>query len=65
MNNKMWRSVLMGTRYEAVLKRFRDEVLRSVATRRHTWRTGAVSGSVNLEKTGLLLVMTWNKWLVF
>ncbi|QDT94478.1 hypothetical protein Pan161_61740 [Gimesia algae] len=60
-----WRTVLMGTRYEAVLKRCRDEVLRSVATRRHTWRTGAVSGSEDLEKTGCIVVKIENNWRVF
>ncbi len=46
-----WRYGLTGDRCAAVLRRYRDETLRCVATRRHTSGTGAVSGSANLEKT--------------
>ena len=46
-----WRYGLTGDRCAAVLRRYRDETLRCVATRRHTSGTGAVSGSEDREKT--------------
>ena len=65
MNNIMWRYGLAGDRPVAMSGRFRDEALRCVATRRLPSRTGVVSGSANLEKTGCILVKSQNKWLVF
>ncbi len=61
----MWRYRLIPGRCLGEPERCRDDGVRSVATRRHTLRTCVVSGSANLEKTGLFLVKTWNKWLVF
>ena len=61
----MWRCLLIRTRYRTLPGRCRDDGVRSAATRRHTLRTCVVSGSANLEKTGLFLVKTANKWLVF
>ncbi len=65
MNNKMWRYMLMWARYGTLPGRCRDEVFRSVAIRRHTLRTGVVSGSANLEKTGSFAVKIKNNWPVF
>ena len=47
----VWRYGLTGNRCAAVLRRYRDETLRCVATRRLTSGTGAVSGSEDREKT--------------
>ena len=65
MNNKMWRWALIGGRCLAVLRWCRDESLRCGATRRITSRTGVISGSANLEKTGPFVVKNTNKWPVF
>ncbi|QDU12735.1 hypothetical protein CA11_05150 [Gimesia maris] len=65
MNRIGWRYESIRARYLAVLRWYRVERLRSAATRRHTSRTGVVSGSANLEKTGCFIVQTWNKWCVF
>ena len=65
MNRIGWRYLLTGGRWGAVLERCRGDGLRCAATRRHTSRTGVVSGSANLEKTGCFIVKTWNKWCVF
>ena len=61
----LWRYLLIWARCLMVPGRCRGDGLRSVATRRHTLRTGAVLQTDYLEKTGLFLVKTWNKWLVF
>tara|TARA_R100001132_G_scaffold27085_1_gene30717 strand:+ start:560 stop:982 length:423 start_codon:yes stop_codon:yes gene_type:complete len=60
-----WRYGLTGNRCAAVLRRYRDEALRCVATRRITSRTGAVSGSEDLEKTGSFVMKIKNRWPVF
>ncbi len=65
MNNKMWRYRLIPGRCSGIPERCRGEERRCAATRTRTLRTGVVAGSANLEKTGLFLVKTWNKWLVF
>ncbi|MDF1747058.1 MAG: hypothetical protein P1V19_25425, partial [Gimesia sp.] len=63
MNNKMWRYRLIPGRCSGIPERCRGEERRCAATRTRTLRTGVVAGSANLEKTGLFLVKTWNKWL--
>ena len=65
MNQKLWRYRLIPARCRALPGRYRDEVLRCAATRRHTSRTGVVSGSANLEKTGSFAVKILNNWPVF
>ena len=65
MKNKMRRYRLIRARYLALPERYRDEALRSVATRRLTLGTSAQSGSANLEKTGLFLVKSQNRCRVF
>ena len=65
MNSKMWRTVLIWERCLAVLRRCRDENLRSAATRRHTLGTGVVLTSEYLEKTGSFIVKSTNKCRVF
>ncbi|WP_291179302.1 hypothetical protein [Gimesia sp.] len=65
MNNPMWRYGLTEDRYRAVQWWCRGEALRCVATRRVASRTGVVSGSGNLEKTGSIAVKSRNRWLVF
>ncbi len=65
MNDLMWRYLSIRARYLAVLRWCRDESQRSAATRRHTSRTGVVSGSANLEKTGCFMVKTRNNCRVF
>ncbi len=65
MNNIMWRYGLTGNRPAAMSGRCRDDGLRCVAIRRVTSRTGGVSGSVNLEKTGSFVVKSQNRWPVF
>ncbi len=65
MNNQMWRYGLTANRRAATSGRCRDERLRCAATRRHTSRTGVVSGSANREKTGFILVKIGNEWPVF
>ncbi len=61
----MLRYRLIQGRSIAMLRRCRDEALRCVATRRVTSRTGVVSGSANLEKTGSFAVKIMNNWCVF
>ena len=65
MNSKMWRTVLIWERCLAVLRRCRDENLRSASTRRHTLGTGVVLTSEYLEKTGSFIVKSSNKCRVF
>ena len=65
MNNKMWRYRLIRERCLAVLRRCRDESLRSASTRRHTLGTGVVLTSEFLEKTGSFIVKSTNKCRVF
>jgi len=65
INNPMWRYGLTGDRYRAVRWWCRGEALRCAATRRIPSRTGEVSSSANLEKTGSFVVKNENKWLVF
>ena len=65
MNSKMWRTVLIWERCLAVLRRCRDENLRSASTRRHTLGTGVVLTSEYLEKTGSFIVKSTNKCRVF
>ena len=65
MNNQLWRYGLIKDRCWGEQWRCRGEELRCVATRRVTLRTGVVSGSANVEKTGSFIVKTWNRWLVF
>lgn len=65
MNSKMWRTVLIWERCLAVLRRCRDENLRSASTRRHTLGTGVVLTSEYLEKTGSFIVKRTNKCRVF
>ena len=65
MNRIGWRYRLIPARCRVVLERCRGEGLRCAATRRHTLRTGADSGSEDLEKTGCFIVMTANKCRVF
>ncbi|QDT93854.1 hypothetical protein Pan161_55410 [Gimesia algae] len=60
-----WRSVLIRVRCWDEQCRGRGERLRCVATRRHTSRTGNVSCSANLEKTGSFVVKIKNKCRVF
>ena len=65
MNRIGWRSGLIPGRCWCEQWRFRDERLRSAATRRHTFGTGAVLRTAYLEKTGCFIVMTANKCRVF
>ncbi len=60
-----WRYELTGDRCAAVLRRYRVEALRCVATRRITSRTGAVTGSEDLEKTGSFVMKIKNRCPVF
>ena len=60
-----WRYELTGNRCAAVLRRYRAEALRCVATRRITSRTGVVSGSEDLEKTGSFVMKIKYRWPVF
>ncbi len=65
LNKVDWRYRLIWNRCWSEEWRHRDEGLRCVATRRHTLGTSAVSSSANLEKTGCIMVKSWNKRLVF
>ncbi len=65
MNKIMWRYGLIWERCLAVLRWYRGERLRCVATRRVISRTGVVSGSANREKTGSFVVKTGNNCRVF
>ncbi len=65
MKKNMWRYGLTEDRCWAMPGRYRGEELRCVATRRLTSRTGVVSGSANLEKTGSFAVKSQNNWRVF
>ncbi len=65
MNRIGWRCLLIQGRYWCEQWRFRDERLRSAATRRHTFGTGAVMRTAYLEKTGCFTVKIRNKWPVF
>ena len=56
---------MIPARCRVVLERCRGEGLRCAATRRHTLRTGADSGSEDLEKTGCFIVMISNNCRVF
>ena len=60
-----WRCLLILDRCWCEQWRFRDERLRSAATRRHTSRTGADLRTEDLEKRGCFIVMTANKCRVF
>ena len=65
MNRIGWRYRLIPARCGAVPGWCRDDGLLCAATRRHTLRTGADSGSVNLEKSGCFIVMIPNHGRVF
>ncbi len=61
----VWRYLLILNRCRGDQCRYCADRLRCAATRRHTSRTGVVSGSANLEKTGCFIVKTRNKCRVF
>ncbi|QDT78692.1 hypothetical protein Mal35_21420 [Gimesia maris] len=65
INRIGWRSGLIQGRCWCEQWRFRGERLRSAATRRHTFGTGAVLRTAYLEKTGCFTVKIRNKWRVF
>ena len=65
MNNQLWRYGLIKNRCWCEQWRCRDEALRCAATRRVTSRTGVLSGSANLEKTGCITVKIQNYCGVF
>ena len=65
MNNIMWRYGLIKERCWCEQWRCRDEALRCVATRRLPSRTGVLSGSANLDKSGCIAVKIQNNCRVF
>ncbi len=65
MNRIGWRYRLTGGGQTAMPGRFWGDERRCVATHTGTLRTGAVSGSANLEKRGSFIVKTGNKCVVF
>ncbi len=65
MNNSRWRYWLIKDRCNAMPGRFRGDMLRCAATRRHTFGTGVVKQTAYLEKRGLNAMHTTNKCRVF
>ncbi len=65
LNRIGWRYESIWARSGVIFGRFRDERLRSAATRRHTSRTGADVRTDYLEKRGVNAVHTTNKCRVF